>query len=85
MVRATRWPGMTARVMSRAMADGATGDADAGESGQDGNQPADVPRDPLGRPTRDGTSGRADGGDSACSRPDGTGADARDPDGVAAA
>ncbi len=38
-------------------------DADAGESGQDGNQPADVPRDPLGRPTRDGTSGRADGGD----------------------
>ena len=38
-------------------------DADAGDTGQDGNQPADVPRDPLGRPTKDGTSGRADGGD----------------------
>ena len=38
-------------------------DAEAGESGQEGDQATDVPRDPLGRPTRDGTSGRADGGD----------------------
>ncbi len=38
-------------------------DADAGENGQEGDQAPDVPRDPLGRPTRDGTSGRADGGD----------------------
>ena len=38
-------------------------DANAGESGEDGDKQADVPRDPLGRPTRDGTSGRADGGD----------------------
>ncbi len=37
-------------------------DADAGQKGQTGEDP-DVPRDPLGRPTRDGTSGRADGGD----------------------
>ncbi len=36
-------------------------DADDGQPGSDRNQ--DVPRDPLGRPTRDGTSGRADGGD----------------------
>ena len=38
-------------------------DADAGEPGQDGDPSQDVPRDPLGRPTKDGTSGRADGGD----------------------
>ena len=38
-------------------------DADAGDNGQPGDQPADVPRDPLGRPTKDGTSGRADSGD----------------------
>ncbi len=37
-------------------------DADAGQNGQQGDEP-DVPRDPLGRSTRDGTSGRADGGD----------------------
>ncbi len=37
-------------------------DADAGQNGDQGQNP-DVPRDPLGRPTRDGTSGRADGGD----------------------
>ena len=37
-------------------------DADAGQSAP-GNEDPDVPRDPLGRPTRDGTSGRADGGD----------------------
>ncbi len=35
-------------------------DADNGPNGQSGN--GDDPRDPLGRPTRDGTSGRADGG-----------------------
>ncbi len=38
-------------------------DAQNGEDGQPGDQQADVPRDPLGRPTKDGTSGRADGGD----------------------
>ncbi len=38
-------------------------DANSGEPGQDGDQAPDVPRDPLGRPTKDGTSGRADGGD----------------------
>ena len=37
-------------------------DADAGQNGPNGEDP-DVPRDPLGRPTKDGTSGRADGGD----------------------
>ena len=38
------------------------GDQEA-QSGQPGDgQDPDVPRDPLGRPTRDGTSGRADGG-----------------------
>ena len=37
-------------------------DADAGQSGQQTDDP-DAPRDPLGRSTRDGTSGRADGGD----------------------
>ncbi len=36
-------------------------DADNGQAGSDGDR--NVPRDPLGRPTRDGTSGRADGGD----------------------
>ena len=36
-------------------------DAEAGD-GQPGDQQADVERDPLGRPTKDGTSGRADGG-----------------------
>ena len=36
--------------------------ADSGEPGQPGDT-ADGPRDPLGRSTRDGTSGRADGGD----------------------
>ncbi len=38
-------------------------DAEAGDNGQPGDQAQDVPRDPLGRPTRDGTSGRAEGGD----------------------
>ena len=39
-------------------------DADAGDDGQQpGDRADDVPRDPLGRPTKDGTSGRADGGD----------------------
>ncbi len=37
-------------------------DADNGESGQPGDT-AEGPHDPLGRSTRDGTSGRADGGD----------------------
>ena len=37
-------------------------DADAGQPGQQTDDP-DAPRDPLGRSTRDGTSGRADGGD----------------------
>ena len=37
-------------------------DADAGENGTDGDS-ANTPRDPLGRSTRDGTTGRADGGD----------------------
>jgi hypothetical protein len=37
-------------------------EADAGQNSPNGEDP-DVPRDPLGRPTRDGTSGRADGGD----------------------
>ncbi len=36
-------------------------DAENGQSGSDSDR--NVPRDPLGRPTRDGTSGRADGGD----------------------
>jgi hypothetical protein len=38
-------------------------DGDTADNGQGGDQPTDIPRDPLGRPTRDGTSGRADGGD----------------------
>ena len=47
--------------------DGRGGQQDA-ESSDNGGQPGDdqapdVPRDPLGRPTKDGTSGRADGGD----------------------
>ena len=41
--------------------DGNDQDADDGQPGSDRDQ--DVPRDPLGRPTRDGSSGRADGGD----------------------
>jgi Domain of unknown function (DUF4175) len=36
-------------------------DAESGQSG--GNSDRDGPRDPLGRPTQDGTSGRADSGD----------------------
>ncbi len=36
-------------------------DAEAGD-GQPGDQQADGERDPLGRPTKDGASGRADGG-----------------------
>jgi uncharacterized protein (TIGR02302 family) len=47
--------------------DGRGGQQDA-DSADNGGQPGDgqapdVPRDPLGRPTKDGTSGRADGGD----------------------
>ena len=37
-------------------------DAESGQPGQQTDDP-DAPRDPLGRSTRDGTSGRADGGD----------------------
>ena len=38
--------------------------ADGSDDGQQpGDHADDVPRDPLGRPTKDGTSGRADGGD----------------------
>ncbi len=37
-------------------------DAEGGQEG-DGNQEKDAQRDPLGRSTKDGTSGRADGGD----------------------
>ena len=37
--------------------------AELGDNGQPGDQAPNVPRDPLGRPTKDGTSGRADGGD----------------------
>ena len=37
--------------------------ADAGGDGQPGDQAQDVPRDPLGRSTKDGTSGRSEGGD----------------------
>jgi uncharacterized protein (TIGR02302 family) len=39
------------------------GDQDAESSQSGGDNDRDGPRDPLGRPTRDGTSGRADGGD----------------------
>ena len=38
-------------------------ETEAGGSGQAGDPSPDTPRDPLGRPTQDGTSGRADGGD----------------------
>ena len=37
--------------------------AELGDNGQPGDQAPNVPRDPLGRPTKDGTSGRTDGGD----------------------
>ena len=43
-------------------ANGGDQNADNGDNGGD-NDATDGPRDPLGRSTRDGTSGRADGGD----------------------
>jgi uncharacterized protein (TIGR02302 family) len=43
---------------------GGQGDRDADSGGPgDNDQQADMPRDPLGRPTSDGSNGRADGGD----------------------
>ncbi len=41
---------------------GQSGDQTADADGQAGQDPS-IPRDPLGRPTRDGTSGRSDSGD----------------------